>query len=37
MEHNKSPGPNGFLTEFYNEFWGVIKKDLFLETLKRTL
>ena len=28
MEHNKAPGPDGFLTEFYQVFWEVIKKDL---------
>jgi hypothetical protein len=28
MEHNKSPGPNGFLVEFYQVFWEVIKADL---------
>ena len=28
MEHNKSPGPNGFPAEFYQVFWEVIKADL---------
>jgi hypothetical protein len=28
MEHNKSPGPDGFPAEFYQRFWDVIKKDL---------
>jgi hypothetical protein len=27
MEHNKSPDPDGFLPEFYQVFWEVIKKD----------
>ena len=28
MEHNKAPGPDGFLAEFYQVFWNVIKPDL---------
>ena len=28
MEHNKAPGPNGFLAEFYQCFWEIIKTDL---------
>jgi hypothetical protein len=28
MEHNKSPGPDGFPAEFYQHFWDVIKMDL---------
>jgi hypothetical protein len=28
MEHNKSPGPDGFPPEFYQVFWEVIKGDL---------
>jgi mannosylglycoprotein endo-beta-mannosidase len=28
MEHNKAPGPDRFLAEFYQVFWGIIKADL---------
>lgn len=28
MAKGKSPGPNGFPIEFFQEFWGIIKLDL---------
>jgi hypothetical protein len=28
MEHNKAPGPDGFLAEFYQACWEIIKDDL---------
>jgi hypothetical protein len=28
MEHNKAPRPDGFLAEFYQTFWELIKNDL---------
>jgi hypothetical protein len=28
MEHNKALGPDGFLAEFYQSFWDIIKHDL---------
>jgi hypothetical protein len=28
IEHNKAPGPDGFLLEFYQVFWELIKHDL---------
>ncbi|WVZ91915.1 hypothetical protein U9M48_038026 [Paspalum notatum var. saurae] len=40
MEHNKSPGPDGFPPEFYQVFWNIIEPDLmalFAEFHKGTL
>jgi hypothetical protein len=28
MEHNKAPGPEGFLAEFYQSCWEIVKNDL---------
>ena len=28
MEHNKAPGPDGFLVEFFQVFWEIIKENL---------
>ena len=28
MEHNEAPRPDGFLVEFYQVFWELIKEDL---------
>ena len=28
MEHNKALGPDGFLAEFYQHFWDIVKPDL---------
>jgi hypothetical protein len=28
MEHNKAAGTDGFLAEFFQNFWDIIKEDL---------
>jgi hypothetical protein len=28
MKHNKAPGPDGFLAEYYQVFWSLIKDDI---------
>jgi hypothetical protein len=28
IEHNKAPSPDGFLAEFYQQFWEIIKPEL---------
>jgi hypothetical protein len=40
MEHDKAPGPDGFLDKLYQVFWEVIKDDLmflFLDFQNNTL
>ena len=36
MKKNKSPGPDGFIIEWYDEYWDFIKDD-FLEVIKDSL
>lgn len=33
IEHNKAPGPNDFLAEFYQVFWNVMEDDLCLRLM----
>jgi hypothetical protein len=37
MEHNKTPGPDGFPAEFYQHFWETIKGDLMNMFMNYTL
>jgi hypothetical protein len=30
MEKNKAPRPDGFLAEFYQNIWGMLKDDLLM-------
>jgi hypothetical protein len=29
LKHNSAPGPDGFPSEFFQDFWDTIKSDLF--------